>query len=148
MSIFYNSVWDYKFLAVTPFKTLFQLLPQKGMGNSFQFPYFNIYSSSYLTLGKHVVWRCCCGLMKAFCKLLSISHSAETFSNYLWIKGRQVRVKSEFVCITFNWLPHSGCDGSNGGLSSVLFLLLLYIFGFMSKLYVLKTLFILSKELT
>lgn len=31
------------------------------------------YSFSYLTLGKYVVFGHCCGLMKAFCKLLSIS---------------------------------------------------------------------------
>lgn len=35
--------------------------------------YFSIYSSSYLTMGKCVVCEHCCGLMKAFCKALSIS---------------------------------------------------------------------------
>ena len=76
LSIFYSSIWDYKFLAITPAKTLFLLLLQKGIGNGFQFVYFNIYSSSSPTLGICVVWGHYCGLMEEFSKILSITSSA------------------------------------------------------------------------
>lgn len=114
---FLQQHWVFKFLAVTPSKALFPLLLQN---NSFQFPDFDTYSFPYLTLGNHVDGGHCCGLMKAFCNL-SISCSAWNIFKLLVIKGRQVRVKSQFVSvhlIFYHTAAVSGpffTTGSNGG---------------------------------
>lgn len=135
---FLQQHWVFKFLAVTPSKALFPLLLQN---NSFQCPYFNTYSFPYLTLGNHVDGGHCCGLVKAFCNL-SISSSAWNIFKLLVIKGRQVRVKSQFVSVHHNFLPHSGCEwtilyyGIKWWFSSAFYLLqLLNSSVLMSKLY-------------